>query len=172
MSDEKKEPDDIGGLDDDDEGSITLVSKPGDNEQKFTIDKKFAFISVLVKTSIENDSSATEVPLPGVEGPVLKLVQNYMKHHRGVEPGIIEKPLRSKVMKDVCKDAWDAQYIDGIGVDRQQLYDLILAANYMDIKSLLHLGCAKVASLIKGQPLEKIKDILSTTGKREEKKDT
>lgn len=31
----------------------------------------------------------------------------------------------------------------------------------MDIKSLLHLGCAKVASLIKGQPLEKIKDILS-----------
>jgi len=40
----------------------------------------------------------------------------------------------------------------------------------MDIKSLLHLGCAKVASLIKGQPLEKIKDILST-GKKDEKKD-
>jgi len=47
-----------------------------------------------------------------------------------------------------------------IGETRQQLYDLILAANYMDIKSLLHLGCAKVASLIKGQPLEKIKEIL------------
>jgi len=45
------------------------------------------------------------------------------------------------------------------------LYDLILAANYMDIKSLLHLGCAKVASLIKGQPLEKIKDILAVTQK-------
>jgi len=30
----------------------------------------------------------------------------------------------------------------------------------MDIKGLLHLGCAKVASLIKGQPLEKIKEIL------------
>lgn len=40
-----------------------------------------------------------------------------------------------------------------------------------DIKSLLHLGCAKVASLIKGQPLEKIKDILSTGAKTEEKKD-
>ncbi len=54
----------------------------------------------------------------------------------------------------------DAEYIDKIGETRQQLYDLILAANYMDIKSLLHLGCAKVASLIKGQPLEKIKEIL------------
>jgi len=30
----------------------------------------------------------------------------------------------------------------------------------MDVKSGLHLGCAKVASLIKGQPLEKIKEIL------------
>ncbi len=56
---------------------------------------------------------------------------------------------------------------------RAQLYDLILAANYMDIKSLLHLGCAKVASLIKGQPLEKIKEILAIDEKkdiREEKK--
>jgi len=78
-----------------------------------------------------------------------------MTHHAGVEPPIIEKPLRSKLMKDVCKDKWDAEFIDNIGNNRQQLYDLILAANYMDVKSLLHLGCAKVASLIKGQPLEK-----------------
>lgn len=54
----------------------------------------------------------------------------------------------------------DADYIDKIGENRQRLYDLILGANYMDIKSLLHLGCAKVASLIKGQPLDKIKEIL------------
>lgn len=60
----------------------------------------------------------------------------------------------------MCPHKWDADYIDKIGETRQQLYDLILAANYMDIKSLLHLGCAKVASLIKGQPLEKIKEIL------------
>jgi hypothetical protein len=74
----------------------------------------------------------------------------YMNHHKGVEPPIIEKPLRSKVMKDVCKDPFDADLIDRIGENRQALYDLILAANYMDIKSLLHLGCAKVGSLIKG----------------------
>jgi hypothetical protein len=81
-------------------------------------------------------------------------------------------------MKEVVRDEWDAIYIDKIGDNRQQLYDVILAANYMDVKSLLHLGCAKVASLIKGQsaihgahthaelhrtgqPLDKIKEILS-----------
>ena len=63
-----------------------------------------------------------------------------MNHHKGTEPPIIPKPLRSKEMKQVCSDQWDAEFIDTIGKDRQTLYDLILAANYMDVsKSLLHL---------------------------------
>jgi hypothetical protein len=64
------------------------------------------------------------------------------------------------------------RYVDKIGETRQQLYDLILAANYMDIKSLLHLGCAKVASLIKGQPLEKIKEILDPNQGAKKDKDS
>ena len=34
---------------------------------------------------------------------------------------------------------------------------MILAANYMDIKSLLDLCCAKVASMIKGKTTEEIR---------------
>ena len=127
----------------------------------------YAFTSALVKTALSTDDSAEEVPLPAVSGEVVEKVVEYMNHHQGKELPIIEKPLRSKVMKDVCKDPWDAEFIDKIGENRQQLYDLILAANYMDIKSLLHLGCAKVASLIKGQPLDKIKEILSKGTKNE-----
>ena len=140
------------------EETVKLVSK---DKQSFEVTKRQAFISNLVKTSCEGDREAKEIPLPGVAGNILALVVNYMKHHNGTEPAIIDKPLRSKIMKDVVKNAWDAPFIDDIGEDRQKLYDLILAANYMDIKALLHLGCAKVASLIKGQPLEKIKEILS-----------
>jgi len=149
---------------DDEQGTIKLQSKDG---KEFIVEKKHAFISTLVKTSLDTDASASEVPMPGVKGDILAKVVEYMNHHKGTEPPIIEKPLRSKVLKDVCKDSWDADYIDKIGENRQQLYDLILAANYMDVKSLLHLGCAKVASLIKGQPLEKIKDILSKGTKAE-----
>jgi len=146
-------------LDDDaSSGTIKLTSKDG---REFTVQKKYAFISNLVKTSMDQDASASDIPMPGVKGDILAKVVEYMEYHKGVEPPIIEKPLRSKQMKDVCKDPWDAEFIDRIGEDRQKLYDLILAANYMDIKGLLHLGCAKVASLIKGQPLEKIKDILA-----------
>lgn len=49
------------------------------------------------------DAVATEVPIPGAKGDILDLVVQYMTHHAGVEPPLIEKPLRSKLMKDVCK---------------------------------------------------------------------
>lgn len=153
--------------DDDSSGSpLKLISM---DQKEFEVERKSAYISKLVKTSVENDSSASEVPIPSAKSDILELVVKYMTHHQGTEPPIIEKPLRSKTMKDVC-NAWDADFIDGIGENRQQLYDLILAANYMDIKSLLHLGCAKVASLIKGQPLEKIREILAVNQSAEEKK--
>jgi len=171
-ADPKKDAKDVKGLDDDKDATkpLKLTSK---DKKEFTVERKQAFISTLVKTSLENDDKAEEVPIPGVTGAILDLVVQYMKEHKGVEPPIIEKPLRSKVMKDVCPHKPDADYIDKIGDNRQQLYDLILAANYMDIKSLLHLGCAKVASLIKGQPLEKIKEILDPNqGAKKDAKDS
>jgi len=162
MTDKKTDNKDAGlSLDEEAGKPLKLTSK---DKKEFTIDRKYAFISTLVKTSLENDELSNEVPIPGVTGNILELVFKYMEHHKGTEPPLVEKPLRSKLMKDVVTDKWDAEYIDKLGENRQQLYDLILAANYMDVKSLLHLGCAKVASLIKGQPLEKIKEILDPKG--------
>jgi len=164
MSDTKSEK--VVGLDsgsDDLEANLKLMSTDG---RDFSVKKKNAFISVVVKSATEQDQSVADLPVQ-VKGDILALVVEYMNHHGGTEPPIVEKPLRSKIMKDVVKDPWDAEFVDKIGENRQQLYDLILAANYMDIKALLHLGCAKVASLIKGQPLEKIRDILAKGTKLE-----
>jgi S-phase kinase-associated protein 1 len=143
------------------EGKVTLETKDG---KSFEVERAHCYISALIRTSFDGDRDEKALPLKGVTAVPMGNVVKFMEHHRGVEPPIVEKPLRSKVMKEVCKDAWDAEFIDSVGENRQNLYDLILAANYLDIKSLLHLGCAKVASLIKGQPLEKIKEILSTGG--------
>ena len=64
--------------------------------------------------------------MPGVKADILAKVVEFMQHHKGVEPPIPEKPLRSKIMKELCKDPWDAEYIDKIGEERQLLYDHIL----------------------------------------------
>ena len=106
--------------------------------------------------------------MPGVHSSILTRVVEYMQYHKGVEPPPPEKPLRSRSMRDVCKDPWDADFMDRIGEQRQLLYDVILAANYMDIKTLLNLGCAKVATIIKGEPLERVKDKLATGTKADD----
>ena len=65
----------------------------------------------------------------------------------------IEKPLKSANMHEVVQE-WYANYVD---VDQELLFELILAANYMDIKPLLDLTCATVASMIKGKTPEEIR---------------
>jgi S-phase kinase-associated protein 1 len=160
-------------LDVDENATITLRSKEGVANQ---LPKRDAMLSNLVKTSVEQDSEATEIPVPSVRQDILRRVVEYLRHHQGKEPPLPEKPLRSKNMKETCAGhPWDADFIDAIAVKRQDLYDLILAANYMDIKSLLHLGCAKVASLVRGVPLDQIKRVLDpsvASDKAEDAKDT
>src|SRR6185503_3043394 len=106
---------------------------------QFEVPLKWAMISTLVKTTLEGgtheacftcvwlDKTATEVPLPKVSTDKLRMVVTFMEYHRGVEPPLVEKPLRSRIMSEVCKDPWDAKYIDAIGeTNKQDLYDLIL----------------------------------------------
>lgn len=137
------------GLDDGSDQSTQLIKLISKDHVSYEIDRKSAYISKLIKTSLQSDPTSTELELT-TSSSVLSAIIEYMRHHNGIEPSIVEKPLRSKQMIDVCRDAWDAQYIDKYANDRQYLYDIISAANYLDINSLLHLACAKVASLIKG----------------------
>ena len=41
---------------------------------------------------------------------------------------------------------WDTKFMD---VDEQMRFDLIMAANYLDIKPLLDIGCKTIANWIK-----------------------
>jgi S-phase kinase-associated protein 1 len=65
----------------------------------------------------------------------------------------IEKPLKSSNMTEVVQK-WYADFVD---VEQAMLFELILAANYMDIKPLLDLTCATVAAMIKGKTPEDIR---------------
>eukprot|EP00808_Paulinella_micropora_P015907 g47039.t1 len=151
MSKEKK-AETIEGLDDGDDGNLQLESQ---EKQLFVVPKKVALMSELVKTMAEGDTDEKVIPLPNVKANVLKLVVDYMKYHADNPPKEIEKPLKSANMTEVVGDPWDANFVD---VVQELLFELILAANYMDIKPLLDLTCAKVASMIKGKTPEQIRE--------------
>jgi S-phase kinase-associated protein 1 len=57
-----------------------------------------------------------------------------------------------KTSNDISE--WDKSFMK---VDQDILFEIILAANYMDIKGLLDLGCQTVANMIKGKSPEEIR---------------
>ena len=69
----------------------------------------------------------------------------------------IEKPLKSANMHEVVQE----YYANYVTVEQDILFELILAANYLDIKPLLDLTCATVASMIKGKTPEEIRKIFN-----------
>merc|ERR1719253_1663580 len=150
MADAKQEEPVLGLDEGDDDETLKLVSQ---EQEKFTVPIKVARMSELVKTMADTDKEEKEIPLPNVKGPVLAKVVEYMTYHASNPAQEIDKPLKSANMKEVV-NPWDANFVD---VDQELLFELILAANYMDIKPLLDLTCATVASMIKGKTPEEIR---------------
>eukprot|EP01006_Ploeotia_vitrea_P018525 TRINITY_DN50041_c0_g1_i1.p1 TRINITY_DN50041_c0_g1~~TRINITY_DN50041_c0_g1_i1.p1 ORF type:complete len:171 (-),score=9.34 TRINITY_DN50041_c0_g1_i1:96-608(-) len=136
---------------------VHLVSQEGES---FDVPLPVAKLSELVKTMIDEDQDeeeAQEIPLPNVKSTILAKVIEFCRQY-SVEPMTeIEKPLKSANMQEVVQQ-WYADYAT---VEQEVLFELILASNYMDIKPLLDLTCATVASLIKGKTPEEIRKIFN-----------
>lgn len=126
-----------------------LTSSDG---QEFTIDELSAKRSELFKGIIEDNPEELTIPLD-VQGSVLIKVVEYLIHYQSTEPRVIPKPLPG--LLEECIDQWDIDFLAGIDLDLT--FDLVNAANYLDIKSLLELSCAKIASLMKGKSSEEIR---------------
>ncbi|XP_058734530.1 SKP1-like protein 1A [Vicia villosa] len=125
---------------------INLKSSDG---EIFVIDEAVALESQTIKHMIEDDcADETGIPLPNVTSMILAKVIEYCNKH--VDAG---KSDGRSVDEDEIKN-WDAEFVK---VDQQTLFDLILAANYLDIKSLLDLTCKTVADMIKGKTPEEIR---------------
>ena len=133
--------------------SINLTLSSSDN-QKIQIDSKSAEHSQLLKGLLADYDQKDEIPLPDIKFDILKKVVEYLVYYKDKTPKEIPKPLPSANLSEVT-DEWDVNFINGIELD--SVFDLINAANYMDISSLLDLACAKIASLMKGKTAEEIR---------------
>ena len=133
--------------------SINLVLTSADN-QKIQIDFKSAERSHLLRGLLADYEDNKEIPLPDVKYNILKKVVEYLTYYKDKEPAQIPKPLPSANLNEFTNE-WDVNFINSIELDG--IFDLINAANYMDINSLLDLACAKIASLMKGKSAQEIR---------------
>mmetsp|Transcript_24924 Transcript_24924/g.25142 ORF Transcript_24924/g.25142 Transcript_24924/m.25142 type:complete len:179 (-) Transcript_24924:207-743(-) len=141
------------GADADKNRTVHLISSGG---EMFDVPLAEAKMSELVKTMIDDEqdeNEAQEIPLPNVKTPILAKVIEFTHHYKAEPMTEIEKPLKSANMMEIVQE-WYANFVN---VEQDVLFEMILAANYMDIKPLLDLTCATVASMIKGKTPEEIR---------------
>ncbi|KAH9605311.1 hypothetical protein KSS87_013602 [Heliosperma pusillum] len=138
-----------------------ILLKSSDGED-FEVDEIVALESQTIKHMIEDDCADNAIPLPNVAGTILSKVIEYCKKHvefaeknkvSGETTSATTTVTGTAIVDDDLKQ-WDAEFVK---VDQNTLFDLILAANYLNIKGLLDLTCQTVADMIKGKTPEEIR---------------
>ncbi|KAK2417445.1 SKP1 protein 1B [Trifolium repens] len=126
---------------------FTLQSYDGET---FEVDEAVALQSQTIKYLIEDGCANNTIPIPNVTGKILAMIIEYCKKHVEAEAASSDE----KPSEDDLK-AWDADFVK---IDSATLFELVIAANYLNINNLLNLTCATVGDMIKGKTSEEIRE--------------
>ncbi|KAJ3323738.1 hypothetical protein HDV06_001468 [Boothiomyces sp. JEL0866] len=135
---------------------VKLTSSDG---QEFNVAEDIITQSQLIKNMLSDlEVGEAAIPLPNVTAHILTKIIEYATHHKNDTPPPPEDEMKAKSSDDI--DEWDRDFI---AVDQGTLFEIILAANYMDMQGLLDLGCKTVANMIKGKSVEEIRKTFNIT---------
>jgi S-phase kinase-associated protein 1 len=131
-----------------------IVKLESSDKKEFSVPVEVAQMSLTIKNMLEDlgDASESPIPLPNVNGKILEKVIEYCKYHYEHPTPQSEEKKDEKRTDDIIP--WDRDFCQ---VDQATLFELILAANFLDIKPLLDLTCKTVANMIKGKTPEEIR---------------
>lgn len=122
----------------------------------FEVDVEIAKQSEVIRPMVEDcdydDYDDEPIPLLNVNSTILKKVIEWATYHKDDPPPPEDEENREKRTDDI--EPFDREFLK---VDQSTLFELILAANYLDIKSLLDVTCKAVANMIKGRTPEEIR---------------
>ena len=131
------------------EGYFSLQTK---DKKIFKVSKKAAVLSDLLK-GMKDIPDTYDIPLnDDINSQTIEKIINYLVHFDGNPPKEISKPLYITDMKKIT-DEYSADFVDKLTIE--ELVDMISAAHYMKINSLLNLCCAKMVALCKGKMKKK-----------------
>ena len=145
---------------------VILRSKDGDT---YEIPASAACLSQLVKTTIECNSDDDEeddeetflepIDLPKVGSNCLERVVSFCIHYENEPMLPIDASTKNEdTLEKIVTQTWYQDFI--IDMDQTMVFELLTAANYMEIQPLLDLTCITVSIGFLGKSAEEIREIL------------
>jgi S-phase kinase-associated protein 1 len=143
----------------DDGTTVELVSL---ENQSFTVSKAvIGRISKTIYDLMADSPHSTSIPLPTVESLILGYIVQYAKiHAKDITPPAV---LTMEITRDgkervpdkpVEQSEPDKEFIKALS--QEDIFKIILAANYLDIRPLLDLGCQAIAQSVLGKTPKEI----------------
>jgi S-phase kinase-associated protein 1 len=134
--------------------------------QEYKVLREAAKMSALIKEMLDDQAAESEtvVPVPNVAGNTLKYVIQWVEHHYNLDTKSVDKPLRGKIEEVVGEFDRTFLFTDLVKNanpdEHDLLIDVMMAANFLNIKVLLDMCCACLASMIKNKTSQEIRDFL------------
>ncbi len=128
-----------------------IILKSSEDKQ-FKISEKAAKRAKVFNDLLEDYGKNENIPLE-INSETLESVIKYLEHYENQEPKNIEKPLKSGDLTKVL-DTWDYEFISKFSLEKS--VDLVNAANYINLDSLLQLSLCRIASEMVDQPIEEV----------------
>lgn len=116
-------------------------------------DKLMGLFSTFIDDDDDDNDDSTPVEADSV---MIKHVIDYGKLYAKQKMTIPEKPLLSYDMKGNVQECY-SEFINKFTT--LEVLQLIMTANYLEVKPLLNLAGSKIGSLIKGKTSKEIKDV-------------
>ena len=130
----------------------TKITLKSSEDKQFKISEKAAKRAKVFNDLLEDYGKNENIPLE-INSETLESVIKYLEHYENQEPKNIEKPLKSGDLTKVL-DTWDYEFISKFSLEKS--VDLVNAANYINLDSLLQLSLCRIASEMVDQPIEEV----------------
>ncbi|KAK8623164.1 hypothetical protein V6N13_118055 [Hibiscus sabdariffa] len=133
------------------------------DEQEFEVEEAVAMEFGIVKTYFEDnpDSCDEPIPLPNVESKYLSKVIEYCRWHLDHKARKPAKPppkyqfFQSEGEEDSEAEAFDRELFNSL--DNEGMRQMVLAANYLDVKDLLEMMVQAVANKLANKSVEYVR---------------
>jgi S-phase kinase-associated protein 1 len=143
--------------------------------QVFELTVEAASLSEVLSDAFDPDEymdssgeDTTPIDVTKIRAACLQNVIDYLTHYQQDPMTEITTPLDGDTLQEIIKQDWYRRFIETI--DLSMVFQLVTAANYLNIKSLLDLAILRVSIELMGKPVDEIHKILNIPQMTEEEK--